>query len=41
MTTTVTLDMRPLQGAEFNTRFFPAVTQLALPKTIDLAATTG
>jgi len=38
MNTTVTLDLRPVQGSEFHTDFFPALTQLALPKTIDLAA---
>ena len=38
MTTTVTLDLRPVQGSEFHTNFFPALTQLSLPKTIDLAA---
>lgn len=38
MTTTVTLDLRPVQGSEFHTDFFPALTQLSLPKTIDLAA---
>jgi hypothetical protein len=38
ITTTVTLDLRPVQGSEFHTNFFPALTQLALPKTIDLAA---
>jgi hypothetical protein len=38
MNTTVTLDLRPVQGSEFHTNFFPALTQLSLPKTIDLAA---
>jgi len=38
MTTTVTLDLRPVQGSEFHTDFFPALSQLSLPKTIDLAA---
>jgi hypothetical protein len=38
LTTTVTLDLRPVQGSEFHTNFFPALTQLSLPKTIDLAA---
>jgi hypothetical protein len=38
MTTTVALDLRPVQGSEFHTNFFPALTQLSLPKTIDLAA---
>jgi hypothetical protein len=36
--TTVTLDLKPLQGSEFHTSFFPAVSALALPKTIDLGA---
>ena len=39
MTTKVTLDLKPVQGSEFHTDFFPAVTPLTLPKTIDLAAT--
>jgi uncharacterized protein YqcC (DUF446 family) len=38
MTTTCTLDLKPLTGAEFTSAFFPAVTPLTLPKTIDLAA---
>src|SRR6185369_15468113 len=38
MTTTITLDLRPVQGSEFHTNFFPALTQLSLPKTIDLAS---
>lgn len=38
LTTNVTLDLKPLQGAEFHTTFKPAVTQLSLPKTIDLTA---
>ena len=38
MMTTVTLDLVPLTGAEFHTDFFPALSQLSLPKTIDLAA---
>jgi hypothetical protein len=38
MQTTVTLDLRPVQGSEFHTSFFPALSQLRLPKTIDLAA---
>ena len=38
MTTTVTLDLKPVQGSEFATAFFPAVTPLVLPKTIDLSA---
>jgi hypothetical protein len=36
--TSVTLNLQPLQGAEFHADFFPAVTPLRLPKTIDLAA---
>jgi hypothetical protein len=36
--TRVTLDMRPVAGGEFHTDFFPAVSELALPKTIDLTA---
>lgn len=36
--TSVTLDMKPVAGAEFTTGFFPAVSPLALPMTIDLAA---
>jgi hypothetical protein len=38
METTVTLELVPLTGSEFHTDFFPALTQLSLPKTIDLAA---
>jgi hypothetical protein len=30
--------MKPLTGSEFHTDFFPALTPLALPKTIDLEA---
>jgi hypothetical protein len=41
MTTTVTLDLKPVAGAEFHTDFFPAVTALTLPKTIDLSAAAG
>lgn len=41
LTTTVLLDLKPLQGAEFTTPFYPAVSQLALPRTIDLSATSG
>jgi hypothetical protein len=41
MTTKVTLDLKPVQGSAFHADFFPAVTQLRLPKTIDLAATSG
>src|ERR1700751_898523 len=40
LSTTVTLDMRPVAGGEFHTDFFPAVSELALPKAIDLAADT-
>lgn len=38
LTTRVTLDLKPVQGSEFHTHFFPAVTPLMLPKTIDLSA---
>jgi hypothetical protein len=38
LSTQVTLDLKPVQGAEFHTSFFPAVSALALPKTIDLGA---
>jgi hypothetical protein len=38
LTTTVTLDMKPVQGAEFHTSFTPAITELQLPKMIDLGA---
>ena len=38
LSTQVTLDLKPVQGAEFHTSFFPAVSPLALPKTIDLGA---
>lgn len=38
LTTTVTIDLKPVTGTEFHTDFTPAVTPLALPKTIDLAA---
>ena len=38
MMTTVTLDLKPVAGSEFHTDFLPALTQLSLPKTIDLAA---
>jgi hypothetical protein len=41
LTTTCTLDLKPVQGSAFHTEFFPAVTQLTLPKTINLAATSG
>jgi hypothetical protein len=36
--TKVTLDLKPLAGAEYHTEFFPAVTPLTIPKTIDLSA---
>jgi hypothetical protein len=36
--TSVTLNLQPLQGAEFHSDFFPAITPLRLPKTIDLSA---
>jgi hypothetical protein len=36
--TTVTLDMKPVTGAEYHTDFLPAVSVLGMPKTIDLAA---
>jgi hypothetical protein len=38
LSTQVTLDLKPVAGSEFHTDFFPSVSQLALPKTIDLAA---
>lgn len=38
LTTTVTLDMKPVAGSEFHASFYPALSQLALPMTIDLAA---
>lgn len=41
MTTAVTLNLKPVTGTNFHTDFFPAVTQLWLPKTIDLSATSG
>lgn len=41
MSTAVTLDMRPVTGTSFHTDFYPAVTQVWLPKTIDLAAAVG
>jgi hypothetical protein len=41
MSTAVTLDMRPVTGTSFHTNFYPAVTQVWLPKTIDLAAAVG
>jgi hypothetical protein len=36
--TTVTLDMKPVTGAEYHTEFLPAVSLLSIPKTVDLAA---
>lgn len=41
MSTAVTLDLKPVTGNTFHTSFFPAVSQLSLPKTIDLAAPSG
>src|SRR6185503_19637659 len=41
LTTTCTLDLKPVAGAEYETLFYPAVSMLALPKTIDLAAPPG
>jgi hypothetical protein len=38
LSTSVTLDLKPVQDSEFHTDFFPAVTPLILPKTIDLSA---
>jgi hypothetical protein len=38
LTTRVTLDLKPVAGGEFHTSFFPAVTPLMIPKTIDLSA---
>jgi hypothetical protein len=35
------MDLKPVAGGEFHTDFFPAVSRLALPKTIDLGADTG
>lgn len=40
LTCSVTLDVKPVAGAEFHTDFFPAVSLLSLPKAIDLAAQT-
>src|SRR4051812_45251026 len=40
--TTITIDLKPVTGAEFHSNFLPAVSMLGMPKTIDLAApTTG
>ena len=41
LSTRVTLNMKPVAGNSFNTNFYPAVSQLWLPKTIDLAASGG
>jgi hypothetical protein len=41
MKTTVTLDLVPVAGAEFHTSFYPAISMLAVPKGIDLAAPAG
>jgi hypothetical protein len=38
-TTQVTLDMKPVAGGEFTTAFFPAITELKLPMTINLGGT--
>jgi hypothetical protein len=38
ISTTVNLDLKPLTGTEFQTNFYPAVTPLVLPMTIDLSA---
>jgi len=41
LSTAVTLDLKPVTGNTFHTSFFPSVSQLSLPKTIDLAAPSG
>jgi len=41
MATACTLDMKPVTGTSFTTHFFPSVTPLSLPKTIDLSAASG
>ena len=41
LTTTVTLDLKPVAGGAFHSDFFPAVTPLAVPKGIDLEAPAG
>ena len=41
MATLVTLDLKPVAGSEFHTDFLPALTQLSIPKTIDLGAGTA
>ena len=38
LATTVTLDLKPVTGAEYHTDFLPAVSMLAIPQTIDLRA---
>jgi hypothetical protein len=38
ISTTVTLDMKPVVGGEFHTDFYPSVAMLSLPRTIDLSA---
>lgn len=38
MASTVTLDLKPVAGAEYHTDFLPAVSLLAIPQTIDLRA---
>jgi hypothetical protein len=37
LTTTCTLDLKPVAGGEYHTDFFPSISALALPKAIDLA----
>jgi hypothetical protein len=37
LTTTCTLDLKPVAGGEYHTDFFPSLSALALPKAIDLA----
>jgi hypothetical protein len=39
LTTTATIDLKPVTGSEFHSDFFPDVAPLALPKLIDLSAT--
>lgn len=41
LSTRVTLNMKPVTGNNYHTNFYPAVSQLWLPKTIDLAAPGG
>jgi hypothetical protein len=38
ISTTATLDMKPVAGGEFHTDFYPSVAMLSLPRTIDLSA---